>query len=132
MSQSIAISYVLHPPSEMQSETISHAGQPVLIKADILFPIATDSHGHTNTSGFYQQASITLRDAQRTLNEILTAWKDAIGDKEKTKEDLGKVTPGMGRATRMTAGVDVHGKSINGGGTTNGGEEELSDEEEMD
>lgn len=58
-----------------------------------------------SASGVYQTTYASTSDAvlqaQRDLNEALTAWKDAIGDAEKAKEDLGKIEYGKGKAARM-------------------------------
>ena len=51
-----------------------------------------------------------VRDAQRVLNETLTVWKDAIGDREKAKEDLGQVAYGHGRSARDDWGVWEEGR----------------------
>lgn len=47
-----------------------------------------------------------LRNAQRSLNDALTVWKDAIGDLEKAKEDPGKVPHGQGKVARMLQDSD--------------------------
>jgi hypothetical protein len=52
-------------------------------------------------SAFYASASAAVLQAQRDLNEHLTAWKDAVGDAEKSKEDAGQVGFGRGKAARM-------------------------------
>lgn len=89
---SITVTYTLHPPSGVTtsvpvSDTLSFPSQP-------------------NDSG-------ALRLAQAKLNAILTEWKDAIGDREKTKEDPGKVAFGQGKIARMMQSYNSDSDSDN-------------------
>jgi hypothetical protein len=54
------------------------------------------------TSDAYDSAGV--RQAQAKLNEVLTVWKDAIGDLEKSKEDPGVIGYGQGKASKMMQG----------------------------
>lgn len=56
------------------------------------------------------------------LNEKLTYWKDAIGDREKAKEDVGAV--GFGRGKAMMMSNEVIGEMKNGQEREGSSEEE--------
>lgn len=104
--KTISLNYNIFPPPGIDPADIKKDSRIVPPIAEISFSIKTASTSQSPTSTYYKSASIALRDAQSALNEILTPWKNAIGDKEKIKEDLGKVGYGKGRAARMSAGVD--------------------------
>jgi hypothetical protein len=57
-------------------------------------------------SGTITKDAKSLRDAQTQLNDALTIWKDAIGDREKSKEDPGKIAHGQGKVARMMQDED--------------------------
>jgi hypothetical protein len=76
---------------------------------------------------YYNAAAAVIREAQTALNSKLTSWKDAIGDLEKHKEDLGKVAHGQGRAARMTAEAESAASS---GMAGNGEDDEEEDDAE--
>ncbi|WWD19505.1 hypothetical protein CI109_103966 [Kwoniella shandongensis] len=140
--KTITITYNLFPPSSTSQPTAGPSAQPVASSSSFTFPIEPTSSSMTaqnaaSTSGsatsqYYASASPALLQAQTTLNETLTYWKDAIGDAEKSKEDLGKVAHGKGRATMMSLAVngefkkaaEVGVKAVIGGG------DESSDEED--
>lgn len=60
---------------------------------------------------------------------MLTLWKDAIGDKEKHREDLGVVPHGQGRAVRMTKGITLVNKLEEDEGVMAGAELDSSDDD---
>ncbi len=101
----ISLTYSIVPPTGVVPAEIKLNTEIVPPQAEKSFTIPSPSANQSPTSAYYAFASITLREVQRSLNESLTAWKDATGDKEKAKEDLGKVGYGKGRAARMSAGV---------------------------
>ncbi|ORY34765.1 hypothetical protein BCR39DRAFT_514564 [Naematelia encephala] len=104
----LAYTYSLSPPTQ------ASVPPDVPQTSYMTFPlVATDKISTTSaTSRYYQSASSALRGLQANLNATLTAWKDAIGDLEKAREDLGQVKRGMGRATRMTGGFDEQGNLV--------------------
>jgi hypothetical protein len=100
-SKSISLAYSLHPPQAITTATPKENTHD--------YPIESSSSQlpakPTGISAYYAAALPQLRNAQKALNEDLTVWKDAIGDLEKPKEDIGKVGYGQGRGARMAAGV---------------------------
>lgn len=90
---SISFSYAVAPP-----EGIS-CGTPAVKQESVAFSPGASERSATNA--FYDAAGPALRDAQTRLNELLTHWKDAVGDAEKGKEDRGKVAYGKGKAARL-------------------------------
>jgi hypothetical protein len=91
----ISFSYTLDPPAG-----ISAPAQPQA--AEHSFPI-TPGAGRSKTEAYYTAASAALKGAQAQANEVFTAWKDAVGDAEKHKENAGNVGKGQGKAARMMA-----------------------------
>jgi len=127
-SKHIALSYNIIPPADVSSADVKIGPDPVPPSDHRVLPLLYAS----STSAYYKSASSTLRELQRQLNESLTAWKDAIGDREKAKEDLGKVGYGKGRATRMTAGVDAQVPAVADGQAVQMIEEEEEEEVTQD
>ncbi|CAD6582161.1 MAG: hypothetical protein TREMPRED_003227 [Tremellales sp. Tagirdzhanova-0007] len=106
-SKHITLSYTIIPPADLNAADVKLGSILVPASAELTFPIpAINSAPRSPTSAYYESASSALREAQSSLNDHLTPWKVAIGDREKSKEDLGKVGYGKGRAARMSAGVD--------------------------
>lgn len=100
---SITVIYNITAPMGMRANLFTTA-KPTHASAEIRCPITmTSASGQSRTSQYYEAASAAVLEAQANLNEILTTWKDAMGDREKAKEDMGKVAYGQGRASRMTA-----------------------------
>ena len=90
----VEIRWTLFPPiqlSQMPNERFPAEGTS-------LIPVQPSSG-----STFYKSVGHALQDAQAQLNAHLTAWKDAVGDLERAKEDSGKVAWGMGRSARMVS-----------------------------
>jgi hypothetical protein len=81
----ITLTYTVNPPSGVETATPT-----------------TDTL--TFTSDAYD--STAVRQAQAKLNEVLTVWKDAIGDREKSKEDPGVIGYGQGKASKMMRGKE--------------------------
>ena len=101
----IALHHSLLPPAKLDPEVLVVSSKAAPPSGEQVFPINTAPHSRSVTSDYYDAASAAVRDAQRVLNETLTVWKDAIGDREKAKEDLGQVAYGNGRSARMTGSV---------------------------
>lgn len=80
MSDNITFSYSLQPPKGIQTH------EPAAASAEIPYDAYDPS---------------AIRVTQNRLNEILTSWKDAIGDLEKSKEDPGVIGYGQGKASKM-------------------------------
>ncbi|GMK55537.1 hypothetical protein CspeluHIS016_0205930 [Cutaneotrichosporon spelunceum] len=91
----VSFSYTLDPPAG-----IAAPGQPSA--GEHSFPI-TPGVGRSKTEAYYTAASAALKVAQAEANEVFTAWKDAVGDAEKHKENTGNVGKGQGKAARMMA-----------------------------
>jgi hypothetical protein len=103
---SVSFSYALSPPDSIPASSAVHAGTPVPASGSASVPLpSADSvdPALSATEAFYARAAPALRDAQARLMEVLTAWKDAVGDAEKHKEATGKVKFGQGKAARMMA-----------------------------
>ena len=127
----ITFNYSIIPPAGVRPDDIKIGSVSVPPSAEQFFPIASSSTSRSPTSGFYGSASTALREAQRSLNETLTPWKDAIGDREKAKEDLGKVGYGKGRGARMSVGSDGQNVDVQGRVVETNGEEDEEDEDEI-
>jgi hypothetical protein len=93
-AKAIVLSYALSNPP------LKTAAPQNPMTQEISFPMITLESSSTYAS-FYASSSAAVLQAQRDLNEHLTAWKDAIGDAEKVKEDMGQVEYGKGKAARM-------------------------------
>ncbi|KAK8853091.1 hypothetical protein IAR55_003792 [Kwoniella newhampshirensis] len=136
----IEITYNLFPPSSTTQPTAGPSSQPVPSSSTLTFPVVSSpqsSHDSTSvtspTSQYYASASPALLKAQTSLNEVLTYWKDAVGDAEKLKEDSGKVGHGKGRATMMSLAVNGEFKAAAEAGVKaviGGGEESSEDEDD--
>jgi hypothetical protein len=135
-SRSLHLSYSLAPPTDIDPSSVVIDTRPVPTTASVSLPIDTTGSPSTKspTASYYDSASETVRRAQQHLNEALTAWKDAIGDREKPKEDMGKVAYGKGRATRMTVEAEAAAAAavadVNDGGETLDNDEDDEEEEE--
>lgn len=90
---SISFSYAVAPPEGISCAT------PATKTESVDFTLGKSERSPTNA--YYEAAGPALRDAQVRLNELLTQWKDAVGDAEKSKEDRGKVAYGKGKAARL-------------------------------
>jgi len=78
MSPSITISYDLHPPpntsaSNNLASTKSHE-------------IAVKNTTADGQKGYYESLSGSIGEAKMILGEELTAWRDAVGNGEQSKE----------------------------------------------
>jgi hypothetical protein len=92
----IELSYTIHPPSQCKALDI-----PTQAEQSISIEIPPNPSNTTQTQVYYTATSNAVLQVQKDLNDILTGWKDAIGDLEKDKEDMGVVGFGQGRASRM-------------------------------
>ncbi|KAL1406429.1 hypothetical protein Q8F55_008128 [Vanrija albida] len=103
MSEAISFTYSLDPPASVPASSATHNGVPVPTSGTESFPITPGHSSRSATHAFYTDASTQLLAVQARINEVLTAWKDAIGDAEKHKEATGKVAYGQGKAQRLMA-----------------------------
>ncbi|GFZ52366.1 hypothetical protein JCM24511_10139 [Saitozyma sp. JCM 24511] len=136
-SRALHLSYSLAPPTDIDPSTVVIDAKPVPTTASVSLPLDTTGSTSTQspTASYYDSASETVRRAQQHLNETLTAWKDAIGDREKYKEDMGKVAYGKGRATRMTVEAEAAAAAAvadvnDGGDAVDNGEDDEEEAEE--
>ncbi|EJT45282.1 hypothetical protein A1Q1_06351 [Trichosporon asahii var. asahii CBS 2479] len=90
---SISFSYAVAPPEGITCSTPATKSQSV--------DFTPGKSDRSATNAYYEAATPALREAQLRLNELLTEWKDAVGDAEKQKEDRGKVAYGKGKAARL-------------------------------
>lgn len=117
-TRAFSVDYTLYPPP-IESETeqpIASSSKlpPKTANSSFPIPIPTFSansqpqRSGSETSVYYSSLSLTLKQAQKELNDTLTLWKDAIGDREKSKEDPGTIGFGRGKAAVMSE--DVRGE----------------------
>lgn len=104
----ISITYAINPPDSLNPGDVP---LPRSAKLSHALPAASAESSASPTAAFYAAASIAVRAAQKDLNERLTVWKEAVGDREKDKENVGKVAWGQGRGARMSV------KDVSGTGT---------------
>ena len=94
MSSGITLTYKLNPPSGIETD----------VPSSNTIDLPSDSPCD----------AAAVRQAQAQLNQILTVWKDAIGDKEKSKEDPGVIGYGQGKASKMMQGKDSSSEEEDG------------------
>lgn len=90
-TRTITVTYTISPRDDISPPSETPPQQT------LTYPVPSSS-GYNKA---YTALSTSVLAAQKDLNERLTSWKDAIGDKEKHKEDVGKVGYGKGKAARM-------------------------------
>jgi hypothetical protein len=77
MSQALTISYDIHPPPSTSAPNLTPTkSQEVPVKWD----------GTGRDKGYYESLRKSIAEARTILGEELTAWRDAIGNGEQTKE----------------------------------------------
>jgi hypothetical protein len=122
----LQITYALSPPEGITPLNASTSGT-------LNYPPPSTSSSQSpssiSTKDFYASTSAAVLQAQADLNAVLTLWKDAIGDKEKHREDLGVVPHGQGRAVRMTKGITLVNKLEEDEGVMAGAELDSSDDD---
>lgn len=118
----LTFTYSLDPPASID---VSAVGQPKA--GEHTFPIDPAPPSRSATASYYTAASVSLKEAQVKANEVFTAWKDAIGDTEKHKENTGKVVKGQGKAARMMAANKAAEAAFDAAG-----EDDESDEDGVD
>ena len=112
-SKQLEVRYTVIPPDDLDSAIVTFGTTTVPARGEQSFYISPpSSSSHSPTATYYETASSVLKEVQQSLNEQLTAWKNAIGDREKHKEDLGKVEYGQGRAMRMSASSGTTGVTV--------------------
>lgn len=121
-SKIISFTYSLDPPAGIDESAV---GQPK--SGEHSFTIEPAPPTRSATASYYTAASASLKEAQVKANEVFTAWKDAIGDAEKHKENLGKVSKGQGKTARMMAANKAAEAAFDAAG-----EEDESDEDGVD
>lgn len=94
MTSQIHVTYAVHPPADVTPAVPAPSTETRTLAAQLA--------DRPSAREYYASASAALREAQVWLNDSLTVWKDAVGDKEKSKEDRGKVARGQGRAAVMS------------------------------
>lgn len=112
-TKAFSVEYTLYPPPIDSEEPIASGSKlpPKSANSSIPIPIPTSTESQrpgSETSKYYSALSQTLKQTQKELNDNLTLWKDAIGDREKSKEDPGTIGFGRGKAAVMSE--DVRGE----------------------
>ncbi|OCF32202.1 hypothetical protein I316_06116 [Kwoniella heveanensis BCC8398] len=121
----ITLTYALQPPASVPQPTAGPSSQPIPSSSEFtaaIPPSPSTASGSSSsfssqppltirtptsdTARYYTDLTQSVREVQVQLNEILTGWKEAVGDLEKNKEDLGTVAYGRGRATVMSLTVN--------------------------
>lgn len=115
-SKTLSVSYAVYPPPEVAEQGGAAGALPPTAsssKYPIPSPAPSTSQAASSTASHYAALGPILRTAQKEINDTLTAWKDAIGDKEKSKEDPGTIGFGRGKAAMMSEDVqgDLRGQS---------------------
>lgn len=119
---SVTVTYTLYPPEGIAPSGGSGSTTPSSSTAR--YPITVSSSPTSTYLAYYSALSCTVLQAQKDLNESLTVWKDAVGDKEKHKEDPGKVAYGKGKAARMMQYAKNDGEAAGAGEVDEGDEDE--------
>ncbi|KAF7436113.1 hypothetical protein PC9H_002939 [Pleurotus ostreatus] len=77
MSKAVTITYVLHPPEGTDTPTLSRTK---VMTFDI------ESNTDRTYAGYYDGLRTAVEDARTAIGDDLTAWRDAIGAAEGSKE----------------------------------------------
>jgi hypothetical protein len=103
----ITASYRISPPEGTLSVSIPTENEHV-VELNIGTTPATSGDGvkvtNVDDSPYYTALLASLAEAKEKLNEDMTIWKDAIGDREKQKEAIAAGTKGQqgnGKAMMM-------------------------------
>ncbi|KAL5632199.1 hypothetical protein ACGC1H_000263 [Rhizoctonia solani] len=75
MGKQIEITFEINPPNESLIPS----------RQNYEFPLATDSEGSSNSSGFYKSLRDALSEAKAQTGEDLTKYRDMAADSEKHK-----------------------------------------------
>ncbi|WVR07832.1 hypothetical protein IAU60_004875 [Kwoniella sp. DSM 27419] len=136
----ISLEYTLYPPSSISEPVAGPSSRPVPASSTLTVPVPLENHSipqplslntsQSETARYYSDLTTSVRQLQLTLNDTLTAWKDAVGDLEKSKEDQGKVAFGRGRATVMSLAVsgEMRETKVSPAGQDDSSSEESEDE----
>lgn len=104
---SVHASYRISPPAGTPAVTIPTENEHVVqVNTDAVdVPLPDGDHPvNTDDSPYYSALLASLADAKDKLNADLTIWKEAIGDREKSKEAVPvahKGKQGLGKAMMM-------------------------------
>jgi hypothetical protein len=99
INMSVHVQYHIIPPVGVQ---LSSGATQVPPQGTIDISLEQSHGSHSRTASHYANSSAAIRQLQIQLNDALTPWKDAIGDKEKAKETVGVISYGNGRASRLS------------------------------
>ena len=75
MAHSITVQYDLHPPQDTPASNLSSSKHHD-------FPLSNSG----TPKQYYEGLRQAIAQAKSTLGEELTAWRDAVGDREQVKE----------------------------------------------
>ncbi|KAF5343218.1 hypothetical protein D9758_013426 [Tetrapyrgos nigripes] len=96
MSQSITITYTLHPPDETKPPTPEGGGSAFTPHKTIQVPVSSASSStstqnqNQSHSEYYAKLHNAIEDARNQIGGDLTLWRDAIGKAELVKESQTK------------------------------------------
>ena len=106
-SKAIQVQYRITPPSGIDASSIS-----LPVEQTLSAPVASSS------KNYYRDLSLAVTQAQQSLNDSLTVWKDAVGEAERIKESAEK-----GRRQPI-AGSEQASEVMDGSSEDEGGVEE--------
>ncbi|KAL0952043.1 hypothetical protein HGRIS_008685 [Hohenbuehelia grisea] len=78
MSRSITVSYKLQPPAGVETRNLQ-------TEKEMCFEVAAEPAAN-DSQGYYTALRAAVEDARNRLGDDLTAWRDAVGKKELSKE----------------------------------------------
>ena len=79
-SPKLTVTYDIHPPEDLKASSL-------LLTATHSWPIKSAA---SDSASYYHQLSAALVSAKERVGLELTAWKEAMGDVEKTSQKQGK------------------------------------------
>ena len=79
MSRDITITYELHPPPQVAPKGLSTTKV-------LSFPAPAVAGGEGASSKYYEALRVPIAKARDAIGDDLTAWRDAVGSLEQSKE----------------------------------------------
>jgi len=86
MSKSIVVSFNLNPPAGVDCGSLER-------NKEIKIPVSADP-ASSGVKEYYTSLRVAIEDARQLLGDDLTAWRDAVGKKELSKETKKSMTYG--------------------------------------
>lgn len=79
MSRNITVTYDLNPPQGVSMDSIAR-------NRTLSLPVSQVANGERANKRYYDGLRTAIAQAKDTVGEELTAWRDAVGNLEQTKE----------------------------------------------